>query len=135
MLSLRVFGIWLLILILAVMNGAFREAVLIPALPRTMAFLISGIMLASCIVIVSFWLVPRLGRRSAQQYWGIGAFWLALTLAFEFGFGYFVRGLSGHDLLGAYTFQDGNIWPLILLAVLVAPRMVARLRKLIRVQP
>jgi len=131
MLSLRVFGIWLLILVFAVMSGAFREAVLLPSLSKTAAFLISGVMLATCIVVVSVLLVPRLGRMTARQYWGIGAFWLALTLAFELGFGYFVRGLSSQELLSAYTFQDGNIWPLVLLVVLLAPRLVGHLRALV----
>jgi hypothetical protein len=31
------------------------------------------------------------------------------------------------ELLAAYTFKDGNLWPVVLLAVLVAPYAAARL--------
>lgn len=55
-----------------------------------------------------------------------GAFWLALTVVFEFGFGLLVQGKPLQDLLVAYTFHDGNIWPVILLVTLMAPVWVGR---------
>ena len=42
------------------------------------------------------------------------------------GFGHFLRGRSWTELLGAYTFTHGNLWPLVLLALLLAPPLFAR---------
>lgn len=123
MLQVRALGIWLLILALAVANGVLREAVLIPNLPRPTAFVLSGLLLIGCVFGTSMLLIPRLGSLSPKQCWLIGTSWLALTLAFEFGFGYLVRGASLEQLMSAYTFRDGNIWPLVLAAVLLSPRV------------
>ena len=122
---LRVIGIWLLILLCAVLNGALRETVLLPHLPRSAAFVLSGVLLSACILGAAMLLIPRLGPLSTAQLWRIGALWLAMTLAFEFGFG-LLRGLSWQELFSAYTFRDGNIWPLVLLILCIAPRLAMR---------
>ena len=57
-----------------------------------------------------------------------GAFWLLLTLCFEFGFGHFVQGRPWPVLLEAYTFQNGNLWPLVLLVTLFGPLIALRIR-------
>jgi hypothetical protein len=44
---------------------------------------------------------------------------------FEFGFG-LAQGKPWSELLAAYTFKDGNLWPVVLLAVLVAPYLCLR---------
>jgi len=48
--------------------------------------------------------------------------------AFEFGFG-LLRHQTLDTLLEAYQFKDGNIWPLALVVITVAPVIAARLRK------
>ena len=131
MITLKAIGLWLLILGLAIANGGFRDAVLLPALPRHAAYVVSGLILMACVFGVTGLFVSRLGVRSSTGYALIGLFWLVLTLLFEFGFGLLMRGESLASLLQAYTFRDGNLWPLVLLAVAVAPLTVARLRHLL----
>lgn len=126
MLYLRAATIWLCILVLAVVNGAFREAVLFPQFGNPAAQLISGMLLIGCIAIVSYVLVPRLHAQSRGQLARIGVLWLALTLVFEFGFGLLVQGKPWSELLAAYTFQGGNIWPIVLVVTLVAPLVVGQ---------
>lgn len=126
MLYLRALAVWLLILLFAVLNGAFRESVLIPQLGNPAAQITSGVLLVACILVLSFLLVRRIGARSRRELMSIGAFWLVLTLAFEFGYGRFGQGKSWHELLAAYTFRDGNMWPIIMLATLLAPWLVGR---------
>ena len=62
MLLVKAFGIWLLILVCAVLNGVLREAVLLPAFEKPAAFVISGLVLSVLIVAVSLAFVPHLGR-------------------------------------------------------------------------
>jgi hypothetical protein len=57
---LKGLGIWLLILVCAVLNGALRETVLLPAFDKSVAFAISGLLLSICIVAISLVLVVTL---------------------------------------------------------------------------
>jgi hypothetical protein len=125
-LVVRSLAVWLLILLLAIVNGAFREAVLLPLLGDPSAHLVSGALLIGCIAVVSYLLVPRLGARSRRQLVNIGLFWLALTLAFEFTFGALVQGKSWSEVLAAYRFEGGNIWPLVLVVTAIAPLLFGR---------
>ena len=126
----KAFALWLAILILAMLNGALREEALIPAIGPFGAFIASGTILSGCIFVVAFIAVPWYGRLSSAQWWLIGLFWLLLTLAFEFGFGRFVQHMPWAELLQAYTFEGGNIWPLVLAAALVSPWLAAKWRGL-----
>lgn len=128
MILLKAAAIWLLILVCAVLNGGFREAVLLPALGKPVGLALSGLLLSACIVIVSFVFVPRLGRLGGSQCLSLGLFWLCLTLAFEFGFGRLVQNRTWPELFEAYTFKDGNIWPLVLVVTFFAPLLAVRLR-------
>ena len=122
---LKALALWLVILALAVANGFLREAVLVPALGRFAALVTSGIVLALLIVLVAVLAAPWYGRLEAGRYWLIGALWLVLTVSFEFGMGRFVQHKPWQELLDAYTFRGGNLWPAVLLTVLVAPRLAA----------
>ena len=107
-----------------------REAVLLPRLGAPGALVLSGLLLSLCIVAVAVLLVPRLGPLAIGQRLGVGVFWLVLTLAFEFGFGRLVQRRSWPQLLEAYTFQGGNIWPVVLVVTLLAPLLAgARIRR------
>jgi hypothetical protein len=128
MLTLKATGVWLVILVCAVLNGGFREALLMPALGKPVALLLSGVLLSVAILAVSLLLVPALGRPSSSQCLYVGLLWLCLTLVFEFGFGRLVQHQSWRQLLEAYTFKDGDLWPLVLVVTLVAPLLAVRLR-------
>lgn len=129
MVLLKAAAIWLLILVCAVLNGGLREAVLLPNLGKPLALVLSGLLLSLCIVVVALIFVPRLGQMRDAQALTLGLFWLLLTLAFEFGFGRFVQHHSWQQLLEAYTFKDGNIWPLVLVVTFVAPLLAVRFQR------
>ena len=128
MLALYTFSAWLLLLVLAIANGALREAMLVPAFGVPYALVISGLLLCACVLAVAFGCVPRLVARGARPP-AVGAAWFVLTLAFESGFGRFVQHRSWQELAAAYTFRDGNVWPVVLLVILVAPTLAARGRQ------
>jgi len=121
--------IWLVMLIFAVLNGALREAVLLPHLGKPVSFVISGALLSACIVVVALMLMPRVGPMESRDALYIGLFWVLLTLAFEFTFGRLVQHREWAELLDAYRFRDGNIWPVVLAVMLFAPLMAVRLRR------
>jgi hypothetical protein len=112
-----------------VLNGAFREAILLPALGKPFALVLSGILLSALILVVAFVFVPRFGRVGRSQSLYLGLIWLVLTLAFELGFGRWVQGRSWSELMRAYTFEDGNLWPLVLVVTFFAPLLAVRWRE------
>ncbi len=126
-LAAKALAIWLAILGVAVVNGALREAVLIPHLGKTPGLVLSGLLLSVLILLVTFLALPWLGVHRVSQSVGVGLAWVVLTLTFEFSFGR-LQGKSWPSMLEAYTFKDGNIWPLVLLVTAAAPYITSRLR-------
>ena len=119
--------VWVVILVLAVINGAIREAIFISALGLPHAFILSGVLLMSLIVGVTYLTLPWLEVRKKTQLIVIGLGWLCLTLAFEFSFGH-LQGKPLSELLNSYKFKGGNIWPLVLLVTASAPYLSAKFR-------
>lgn len=119
---------WLAILVLAIGNGLLREAVLVPHLGQVAGTLASGLLLIAAVLAVAWLLLRWRPARSPGQAWRLGLGWLAATLVFETAFG-LARGLPWRELLSAYTFADGNLWPLVLVAVLLAPRLCLWLQR------
>lgn len=126
----RIVAVWALILPCAIANGALREAVLVPLWGRPAALVASGLLLSAVVLAVAIVLARwmRLPSRPSAATVAAGVLWLGLTLAFEFGFGCGVQGRSWSELLQAYTFEGGNLWPLVLLVTLAAPSVGARVR-------
>lgn len=128
MLLLRSLLAWLVILGLAIANGVLREEILIPALGKPGGLILSGVLLSMLIVLVAYGLVRFAQGLTASQGLRIGVLWLGLTLAFEFSFGRYVQHKSWAELLDAYAFKEGNIWPAVLVVTLLAPYLAFRLR-------
>ena len=127
---LKALVLWLAILALAIANGLLREKILIPSLGSTTGLVSSGILLSAGVLLVAWAGAPWYGSLTSWQWMLVGAFWLGLTLMFEFGFGRLVQHKTWGEMLEAYTFKDGNIWPLVLLVTLVAPWLVAKIKGL-----
>ena len=72
---------------------------------------------------------PLTSTREALQ---VGAAWLALTIAFEFGFGHYVAGDPWSKLLENYNLATGHVWPALLLWLLVGPALVRAHREMRR---
>lgn len=121
MLLLKSLLAWLVILCLAVANGALREVVLIPSIGKSHGYILSGALLSLFVAFVACALVRFQQGITVSQGFRIGILWLCLTLAFEFSFGRYVQHKSWAELLDAYTFKDGNVWPVVLLITLLAP--------------
>lgn len=123
----RALLIWLVILATAIANGGVRDFLLTQVLEPAAAQTLSGLLLSVVILGVAWISLPWLGIRSSSGALQIGAFWLALTLIFEFAFGIW-QGKSWVHLLEAYTFRGGNIWPVVLVVTFLSPWMALSLR-------
>ena len=125
---MRAATVWLLILPLAVLNGAAREYFLIPRLGLAPGLFLSGILLCAVIFGLALATIRWMRPRSTRDAWLIGGLWLAATLAFELGLG-LAQGKPVRELLEAYAFRDGNTWSLVVLTTLLAPRLGLRWRR------
>lgn len=123
--------IWLAIIPLAIMNGAFREEVLTPLLGKDRSMPLSGILLCLLILLVAYIFIPRLGKGSVKQYILMGMTWLVMTVGFEFALGYFFMDKSIEDLISAYNISTGNLWLVVVLFTAIVPWLSARLRKIV----
>lgn len=119
---------WGLILVLAMANGILREAFLLTYLSVNIAYFVSGCILAIGILLVAYLSVPRYGDILPSGFWIIGGYWLILTVIFEFALGYFITGATWSEMLDQYRFKDGNIWPLILIVVVISPVLASKIR-------
>jgi len=116
--------IWLSFVLLAVLNGGFREHVLMPRLGEQSGHVISTIMLSALILFVTWIALPWIGPATARAAWRLGTLWLALTMAFEFLAGHYLFHTSWARLLAQYNVFRGRIWILALLATFSAPILV-----------
>lgn len=119
--------IWFAIMVLAMVNGLLRESVLVPIFGAVPGMALSGVLLSGLILVVTYLFLPWFGTRDRGRFILIGLIWLLLTLVFEFSFGV-LRGQTPAEMLHAYTFAGGNIWPIVLLMTAIAPWLAARFR-------
>ena len=70
------------------------------------------------------WLARRHPLASTREALEVGTAWLALTVAFEFGFGRGVAHTSMDELLADYDLRRGRLWPLVLAWIALGPAVV-----------
>jgi hypothetical protein len=121
---------WIALMVLAIVNGIFRENTYGKHLSDLQAHQLStltGIFLMGAAVwLLSLWKWPA----SAQEALLIGAIWLTLTVLFEFLFGHFIAGHSWQRLLQDYDLLSGRVWLLFLLWILLLPYVVFKFHAL-----
>jgi hypothetical protein len=108
------------------LNGAFRDALLVPNLGERLAYATSSLMLATAIVILTSLLIGWIAPLRMVDAWSVGAFWLAMTLAFEFLAGHYLFGKPWAALLADYNVAQGRIWIVVPIATLLAPALLHR---------
>lgn len=127
----RSLAVWLLLVAAAIGNGALRELAVVPRLGEATSHGVSTVLLAAFIAVVTLVAIGWLAPATLTDAIRIGMLWLALTLAFEFGFGHWIAGDSWRALLDDYNVRSGRIWVLIPLVTALAPAAMARLRGLV----
>jgi hypothetical protein len=129
--TLPALGVWCLLLLLAVVNGGFRDTWLSPRLGDPIARAISTLLLCGLILLTTWLTIRWIRPTSSRAALGVGALWVVLTLMFEFGVGHYGFGKPWLELLADYDLSRGRIWMAVLVVTLLAPWWTARLRGLI----
>jgi hypothetical protein len=114
---------WFPMLVLAVANGALREAVLnkhfSPLAAHQISCVTGSLLLFMFIMGMSRWWPFT----TAQQALLTGSAWLVMTVIFEFAFGRFGGHKPWRELLADYDVTSGRLWPLVLLTVFATPSL------------
>lgn len=122
----RYFQAWFTMLGAAMVNGGVRDLTygkqMDPLLANQLSCM-SGIVLLGVVI---YLYMRHWKLDSARLAIKLGLFWVALTMAFEFLFFHYVAGRSWEVLLESYDMANGQLWPLILLWVAVAPYLFHR---------
>ncbi|WP_017343426.1 hypothetical protein [Halorubrum sp. T3] len=119
-------GVWVLMAVVAVANGVFRELVLIPRIGEYPGHVASTALLvaAICAIAVGFFRWSPVAYATAELV-AIGVGWTALTVGFEFLVGY-VEGTPVSVTLGQYDVLAGQVWIAVPLTLLLAPLLFGR---------
>ena len=117
----KAFIVWILLLILAVLNGAIRDVFISPRLGEQTGHVISTVILCATIFLVAWLSIRWIGADSARDALLVGIQWVLLTVAFEFLAGHYLFGHTWERLLVDYSLFRGRIWVLVLAANLLAP--------------
>jgi hypothetical protein len=127
MLFMQAVGVWVILLIAAVINGAIRQEFIGRLLDELPAHLLSTILLALIIFIVAFLFIRAKGITKTATLLLIGGLWVVLTVAFEFLFFHYAAGVPWSKLLADYNILKGRIFVLVLLSSLLSPLIASRL--------
>lgn len=127
----RALALWLVLVVVAVANGALREAWLAPSLGPRGGEVASAVLLSALILVVAYLSIRWIGTRTVRGAFAVGALWLVLTVAFEFLGGRYLFGVEWDELVDDYRFWRGRAWVLVLVTVFFAPWLAARARGLV----
>lgn len=120
------FGLWPLFLVVAIALGGVRETLLTPWLGDHWAHAVETLVFVVVILAIEWPFVRWIrGSVSNRDLWLIGLLWTSLTMAFEFLFFHYMAGVPWSDLWADYNILAGRLWPLVLLALLLGPRLWA----------
>ena len=74
--------VWFLMLVLASVNGAIREALLIPMMGDVAGRAVSTLTLSGLVLLLTYLTIRWVHPRSRRETWIIGIVWVTWTLAF-----------------------------------------------------
>src|SRR5688572_3601881 len=82
MLFVKAFGIWLLMLLAAFINGAIREILIVPRVGEYMGHVIGVVGLSGVVFALAGFFVNAFGPFTSGTLLWVGIFWLGLSLLF-----------------------------------------------------
>lgn len=119
---LYAFGVWLIFVVAAILNGGSRNSFITPRLGEYAGHVISSVILICFTLAVTYVFISRLKiQHNKAVLLLIGVFWFVLTVLFEFIFGHYVMGHPWSKLFADYNAFEGRLWSFVLLTVLIAP--------------
>ena len=127
----RALLVWLTLSVVAVVNGAIRQFLILPVVGPYAGHVVSSVTLSLLILLVAWLSIRWIGPPTVRQAWLVGVLWLSATVAFEFLAGHYLFRNPWPKLLADYDVRQGRVWVVVLVATLLAPRWAAGARGVI----
>lgn len=107
--------------VLAVVNGGFREVVLVPRIGEYVGHVVSTAMLVVAILAVSALYFARTSiEYTREELVAVGVLWTVLTVGFEFLVGY-IEGTPVSVTIGQYDVLARQVWIAVPITLCVSP--------------
>ena len=122
---------WCPFVVVAIVNGSLRDALLTPRLGEFGGHITSTILLCAAMLVVTWLTIGWIRPAKSTEALLIGGGWVLTTVAFEFLAGHYVFRAPWVRLLADYNLVGGRIWLLVLATSAFAPLIMARARNLL----
>jgi hypothetical protein len=113
-------------IVIGVGNGVAREATVARLVDERRAHQLSCASAVAAFAAYFGALQRRWPLESRNEALTVGGLWLALTVAFEFGFGRWVGKKPWYELTADYRLSRGRLWPVVLAWLAVGPEITRR---------
>ncbi len=120
---------WLVLLVVAVANGALRQFTFGRFMPELRAHQLSTLIGAILVGLVIWVVVRAWPPSSSGEALLVGCIWLVLTVGFEFFMGLALARRPLAQVLHDYDVLSGRVWVVFLIWLTVAPWVFYRLRR------
>ncbi len=127
-LTFRALAVWFVLITAESIHGTLRFFFLSPRVGEHRSGQIGVIVASALILLVAFLFIRWIGAVTTGSLLAVGLFWLALTLAFEFGAGHFLFHRSWESLTADYRISEGGLMPFGMVILILSPLIAARLR-------
>jgi hypothetical protein len=123
----RALLVWLLMMAIETAHGVLRNRFLVPVIGAVGAGQIGVLIGSALILAVAILTIGWIHPASERALLTIGALWLFLTLAFEFGLGH-ALGRSWAGLLADYDLSRGGLLSIGMVVLALSPWIAAHFR-------
>jgi len=117
--------VWLIFAATATTAGIIRETWLVPRIGELRAHQVGTLVVCAMFLAIILAFVRRT-RPSRQEALTVGMWWLLVAIAFEFGFGRYLDGLSWSRLFADYDVSRGRLLLLLWLTLGAGPALLTR---------
>jgi hypothetical protein len=124
----RAFIVWLVLMGVEVVHGTLRTIILAPRVGDFCARQIAVFTGWLLILVISFFMIGWVAVVRTRSLIMVGLLWLALTVTFELGLGFFIFGYPWERMASDYNIVRGGLMPIGLAALVFSPLIAARLR-------
>ncbi|CAL2101689.1 conserved membrane protein of unknown function [Tenacibaculum sp. 190130A14a] len=119
---------WFPMIMIAIINGFFREKFLANYFNNLQAHQLSSVSMIMLLGVYIWFVFKVFFPASGNQAIFIGLIWLLFTVIFEFLFGYYAMGNSWNKLLSDYNVLEGKVWVFVLIWIAIAPYIIYRMQ-------
>jgi hypothetical protein len=126
--TIRALAVWVVLITAESIHGMLRFFFLSPRVGEHRSSQIGVLVGSVLILLIAYWFIRWIGAVTVGSLLAVGFFWLALTLAFEFGAGHFLFHRSWESLTADYRISEGGLMPFGMVILILSPLIAARLR-------